>query len=116
MKSTVIVHPSWEVIFPIVLELCFNLEAGREADGIKAKCWELATASSAARTCEEPPKLPSPFCSHHRESTSTKWYFQALPMSRCEYPKDDQKQDYPLDGVHSLHKSTAPPEKRKFSQ
>lgn len=80
MKSTIIVHPPLEVIFPIALELYFDLEAGREADGIKVKFWELATPSSTARTCEQPLKLPSLFCCHHSESTSTKWYFQALPI------------------------------------
>lgn len=79
MKSTIIVHPPQEVIFPMALELYFNLEAGRESDGIKVKCWELATPSTPARTGEQPLKLPSLFCSRHGESTSTKWYFQTLP-------------------------------------
>lgn len=79
MKSTIIVHPPQEVIFPMALELYFNLEAGRGADGIKVKCWELAIPSSPARTREQPLKLPSLFCSCHGESTSTKWYFQTLP-------------------------------------
>lgn len=52
MKSTIIVHPPWEVILPVALELYVNLEAGREADGIKVKCWELATPSSTAKTRE----------------------------------------------------------------
>lgn len=65
MKSTIIVHPPQEVIFPIALELYFNLEAGREADGIKVKYWKLAASSFPVRTHNQPQKSQLLFCSHH---------------------------------------------------
>lgn len=42
MKSRIIVHSLQKVVFPIALELYFNLDAGREVDEIKVKCWKLA--------------------------------------------------------------------------
>lgn len=64
MKSTIIVHPPQEALFPIALELYFNLEAGREADGIKVKCWKLAAPGFPVRTHDQPLKSQLFFCSH----------------------------------------------------
>lgn len=65
MRSTIIVHPPQEAIFPMALELYFNLEAGREVDGIKVKRWKLAAPGFPVRTCDQPLKSQLLFCSRH---------------------------------------------------
>lgn len=50
MKSTIIVNPPQEAIFPIALDLYLHLEAGREVDGMKVKCRNPAAPGSPVRT------------------------------------------------------------------